>query len=647
MVVDCDPIGHGTAIANQCIRLPLNLPESRSAKEPFVRHQPFFLLLPLVAVAALLAASAPSVRAQSDANPSPSMQTQLDQARKALAEQAALLAQMRAEMARQAALLDQLERQQAGKLSGSDQDAASLQTAVQGLRAQSTAGQASAQPASVAQARVSTAPGAVPGIPSGVAPAISPVRFLTIGMTRPVSSNLTVKAGSIQLTPIGALKATAIEDSSSPNGDDFPLPGFITDTGPNGAPEFHLKARSSRIGVAFAWNDPDPKLSLTGKLEIDFEGNFNRSDNRNLSSIRSNNPSLREAWMRMDYAATKNNIVTALFGQDWSPFGSTTVPTMLETTGYGIGFGVLYERTPQMRLGVTHKFGGFSLMPEIAITDPAAGMTPGASFLSQQLGYGERQGADSNHPDLEARLVGQWQLDPAPGVAPAEIVFSGEHGRRTAIVLASAVPAAYSKTFAQGATVGSHTDGWDAEWQLPTRWATLTGKFYSGADLRFFFASQLYSYFTDTTGLADLASASSMDGSSTVYFGTNGSGQQVVAPERPIRTDGGYAQLGLPLSRWFHANPAGRNGGWAIYGMYGVDQAKTRDLDRLGEASRRYSTMAVGTLSYALNRKVSFTLEQSLYTTHANQEMPLPTFKGGPAREWNDVREEFGPTFSF
>jgi hypothetical protein len=57
--------------------------------------------------------------------------------------------------------------------------------------------------------------------------------------------------------------------------------------------------------------------------------------------------------------------------------------------------------------------------------------------------------------------------------------------------------------------------------------------------------------------------------------------------------------------------------------------------------------MAAGTLNYSLDRWVSFSLEQSLYTTHANPEQPLPLFKGVPAREWNDVRMEFGPIFNF
>lgn len=483
--------------------------------------------------------------------------------------------------------------------------------------------------------------------PQAIIAAVTPIRTLPVGGVSRDAAPQPIRANGIGITPYGAIKATAIEDSSSPQGDDFPLPGFICDTGPDGAPEFHVKARSSRVGVNLAWNDANPRWSITGKLEMDFEGNFNRSDNRNISSIRSNNPSLRLAFGRLDYSPNARNTWSALFGQDWSPFGSSTLPSILETTSMGIGFGTLYERTPQMRLGYTHRGRAFQIMPEFAVTLPASGLAPSSAYIAQQLGYGERQGADANRPDIEGRLVGQWQLDHAPGVAPAQLIVSMERGQRRAILQAASVPAAYQKTFATGASAGSGTYGWDFEWQLPTRYATLTGKFYSGADLRYFFVNQLYSYYSDTTGLSNLLTVPSMDGSSNIVFGTTASGQQVIAPQRPIRTAGGFAQLGLPLSRIFHANPEGRNAGWTFYALYSIDQAKARDLLRLGGSTRRYSTMAVGTLNYSLNRWVSFSFEQSLYTTHANEQQPLPLFKGVPSRNWNDVREEFGPVFTF
>lgn len=495
-----------------------------------------------------------------------------------------------------------------------------------------------------------------PGAPSVVEQAsratvnesLVPIRALPVGGIKRGGMVPAFKLGGVGVTPYGFIKLTGIEDSSSPNGDDFPLPGFLTDTGPDGAPEFHVKSRSTRFGTNFEWMDKNAKLTITGKLEADFEGNFNRSDNRNLSTIRSSNPSLRLAYGRLDYKFSDANTISALFGQDWTPFGSSTLPNILETTGLGTDFGTLYERSPQMRFGFTHKVGVFQIMPEVALVLPASGLPPGAANLAQQLGYGERQGPDSNTPEVEARIVAQFQLDHAVGVAPAQIIFSGEKTKSTSIVLKSAVPTAYQKTFSTGAKVDHVSDGWDVEGQLPTRFFTLIGKYYSGSDLRYFFAGQLYSFFNDVGGLTSVAAATSIDGAAVVDFGTNAAGQQVVAPQRPVRADGGFVQLGLPLSKIFNADPLGHNAGWSVYGTYGVDEVKNRDLNRLGAAgTRQQSTMLIGTLNYKLNKFVSFSFEESLYTTHANKSQPLPLFKGVPTSTWNDVREEFGPVFVF
>lgn len=476
--------------------------------------------------------------------------------------------------------------------------------------------------------------------------ALAPIRVFPVGGAKRGDVHAAFTADGVGITPYGFVKVTAVEDSSSPTGDDFPLPGFLAASGPDGSPEFHIKARSSRVGVNFEVSEGNPKWVITGKVEADFEGNFNRSDNRNLSSVRSSNPSLRLAWGRLDYHFDANNTFSALFGQDWTTYGSSTLPNLVETTGLGIGFGSLYERDPQMRVGFTHKHGGFTVMPEFAIDLPGSGLTPSAANISSQLGYGERQGPDSNRPELEGRLAGQWALDHARGVPQAQIIVSGFEGRRTATVLASAIPAAYQTKFPAGVDASSRQAGWDAEWQLPTRWFTLIGKVYAGSDLRWFFAGQLYSFFNDTAGLTNTATVSSVDGSSNVVLGTKASGEPVVAPERPVRAAGGFVQLGLPLSRLFSTNPAGRNAGWSVYGLFGEDQAKTRDLNRCA-GNRRESRMLVGTLNYRLNKWVSFSYEQSLYTTRANPEQALPLFRGVPAREWNDVREEGGPVFVF
>ncbi len=488
-----------------------------------------------------------------------------------------------------------------------------------------------------------------PPAAAAVNAALTPLRTLPVGGVDHNDANPPLKINGVGLTPYGFIKVTGVEDSSSPGGDDFPLPGFLTDTGPDGAPEFHIKARSTRFGMNFDWYDPSAKWAITGKIEGDFEGNFNRSDNRNISSMRSSNPSIRLAWARLDYHPNSSNTVSALFGQDWTIFGASTLPNITEITGVGIGFGGLWERDPQMRFAYTHKFKSLAITPEIALDLPSSGLPPSAANISNELGYGERQGPDANRPEIQGRIVGQWQLDHATGVAPAQIIFSGFNGKRTATVLAAAIATsapAYASTFARGVVASSKQDGWDGEWQLPTRWFTLTGKVYSGADLRWFFGGQLYSFFNDTHGLTSTATVASMDGASNIVLGTTAGGQQVVAPERPVRASGGFAQLGLPLSRLFNANPSGRNSGWSILGLYGVDQAKTRDLIQ-ADGTRRYSTMAVGTLNYKMNKWTTFVFEQSLYTTHANPELTLPLFRGVHSREWNDIREEFGPTITF
>jgi hypothetical protein len=486
-------------------------------------------------------------------------------------------------------------------------------------------------------------------------PAITPIRTLPVGPLPREAGTPGFKLGSVRVTPYGFFKATAIHDSSSPNGDDFPLPGFIaTDTGVNNGPEFHVKARASRIGTNVEWLDPSSNFTITGKFEADFEGNFSRADNRNISTARSSMLGIRLAFGRVDYKFSDKDSVNLLFGQDWTPFGSSTLPNLLESTGLGLAFGTLYEREPQMRAGWTHDFGGgFKLMPEVAMVFPLFGNTPAAANLFNQLGYGERQGADSGRPEVQGRLVAQFQLDHAPGVAPAQLIVSGMQGRRDAVVLASAVPAAFKAAFPNGANATSVTDGWTGEFQLPTRYMTLIGKYYSGSDLRFFFAGQFFSNYNDTFGLTGTASVLSVDGASTVFFGTNAAGTAVVAPQRPIRSQGGFVNLGLPLSRIFGADPQGRNMGWSMYFHYGVDFAKNSDLRHTFGATstgtRHKSPMYAGTLYYKLNNWVTFAFEQSLYETDAipGPSGLLPLANGIPSRTWRDLRSEGGTIFTF
>jgi hypothetical protein len=510
-----------------------------------------------------------------------------------------------------------------------------------------------------------------------VIPAVAPLRMLQLEPS-PVNGMIPdIKLGTgAKIKLYGLVKASVIYDSSAPYGTDMPLPGFINattaigtsafDPGPNGAPEFHAKARFFRLGTNFEWPDASEKNSITGKFEFDFEGNYTRTLNRNISTIRSSQASIRLAYGRIDHRFNDQTSVFALFGQDFTPFGSSTLPAIYETTGLGLGFGTLYERAPQFRFGIGHKIGGsrnLFLQPEFAIVMPAYGNDPKA--MDNQLGYGERQGADSSKPEIQARVVTQWQLDKAPGVVPAQIIFSGVHSHRTALVRAADVPLCpattagcppdpkvFQEAFATGTQVGNQRWGYTTELQLPTRYLTLTTKYWRGADLRWYFVGSLFSNFNDK-GVFDVGSpaveAFSNDQSSAVLFGFR-NGAAAIAPQRPVRAQGGFVNVGLPLGRIFQAEPTSRNAGWTLYLYYAFDDAYASDIRKLGN-QRQKNDLAAATLNWKLNNMVTFTWEQSYYRTRAVGDptgvLPFPTYRGVPSRQWQDIRTEIGPTFSF
>jgi len=485
--------------------------------------------------------------------------------------------------------------------------------------------------------------------PPKVIAAVAPTRLLGIDVPKREGLIPDIKLGTgARLKFYGIFKTSIIHDSSSPQGNDFPLPLLAADTGPNNSPEFHLRARGLRLGANFEWVDPAPKTTITGKIEFDFEGDFTRVNNRNITSIRSSQPSLRLAWIRIDRRFNDNTSAFALFGQDWSPFVSSTMPNMIENTNFGgIGYGAPYTRIPQARFGLNHKFGGsrdFRFGPEFAIVLPAFGNLP--ADVANQLAFGERQGADSQQPGIQGRAVFQWQLDKADNVAPAQFIVSFEHAKRTAIVTAANVPASFKAAFPGGAEVSSNSNGYSAEFQLPTRFVTVVGKYYAGSDLRFFLAGQLLSNFNDTAGLTSTAGASSIDGASLVVFGLL-NGVPVIAPQRPVRAEGGFIQVGFPLSRLFNVDPRSRNAGWTAYVYYGDDQAMARDARRFGARGSR-SDLFSGNVQYKWNQWMTFAYEQGYYRTRADVRTgALPLFRGIPSFTTHNIRSEFAAIFTF
>lgn len=527
-------------------------------------------------------------------------------------------------------------------------------------------GEASVKPAVLTTTEPAPQAAALPKPPAFIA-AVAPLRVLQLEPTKPGGLIPDIKLGSKASMKIyGLVKASAIYDSSSPSGTDMPLPGFLSDTGPDGGSEFHMKARFARVGANFEFPDVSKNLVLTGKLEADFEGNFTRTLNRNISNIRSSQFSIRLAWGRLDYRFNDKTNFFALFGQDWTPFGSSTLPNLYETTGLGLGFGTLYERAPQFRFGIGHKIGGSRnvfFQPELAFVMPAYGDNP--SDVANQLGYGERQGADATRPDISGRIVTQFQLDKAPGVAPAQLIFSFVQGHRNAEVPVGNIPLSLRGLYPHGFSTGTDRLGFTGEVQLPTRFVTVLAKYWTGQDLRWYFVGNLQSVYnavpmtlpagTTVTwvptvdGTCPATASAAARSAMCVGLLTTG-GVTTIAPQKPFDSQGGFINLAFPLGRIFKANPESRNASWQLHLHYAYDELKASQIRQFGNLPNR-NDLAAATLLYKLNNFITFSYEQSMYRTRTVSGfipgfMP-PNYRGIPARNWHDNRTEFGTIFSF
>ncbi len=265
-------------------------------------------------------------------------------------------------------------------------------------------------------------------------------------------------------------------------------------------------------------------------------------------------------------------------------------------------------------------------------------------------GYGERQGADSGRPEVQGRIVTQWQLDEAPAVAPAQFIVSFVQASRKVLVRAADVPTQFKSGFPNGAEVDGSRYGYTIELQTPTRFFTWQGKYFNGKDLRFYFVGGLYSGFNDTAGLTGVTAATTIDGACNVAFGLQ-NGVPVIAPVRGVRTQGVNTDLAFPISRWFKVNPASRAAGWTTNLHYSIDMVPARDARRLSGV-RGKSDLAAFTLNYKMNPLVSFQFEESMYRTRAanntaDSQGGLFLLRGIPSRQWHDIRSELGMLFTF
>jgi hypothetical protein len=512
-----------------------------------------------------------------------------------------------------------------------------------------------------------------------VIPAVAPLRVLPIDIPKQGGLIPDIKLGSgASMKVYGFFKASAVSDTTSSGGatfgsQDWPLPLLVGgDTGPTKDPQVHIKARSFRIGTQAEWVPKDSNITLTGRIEGDFEADYTDVNNRNISSYRSSQFGLRVAWARLDTKLGGTLPWFAEFGQDWL-LVSTTLPNLFETSGLGIGMGTLWERAPMFKTGVQFHSGDFKVQPEFAIVMPIAGNS--TLTTDQRLRFGDRAGAESNQPGLEARVVFQFPLSHNwKGVVPAQIIFSGHHARMNEIIPHAAQLATsftclttpctiptpltnlnapnigFSTTtsiigasncaepggtcnleqlFGKGVEVGNPQNVWTAEVQLPTPWVTFDAKFYRGEDMRFFFTGQLNDVFSNLLGMKEVGTGVSFSGRAITFgcaggvSGVSGTGAPTVTcpgnavlPARlqPVGGSGGFAELSFPLSRIFHANPEGHNSGWVLHTTYSTDRANYGDAqagtNRLGRTD-----LDTASLTYKLNKWVTFVQETSYIVT--------------------------------
>ncbi len=283
-------------------------------------------------------------------------------------------------------------------------------------------------------------------------------------------------------------------------------------------------------------------------------------------------------------------------------------------------------------------------------------------------------------------------------VAPAQVFWTGMYGRRSSIVpnseedlIGDEYPIALvaGTSLAKGFTASSAMYGNQIAAQLPTRWFTVVVSGYRGADMRQVLGGQLTTNYSDTTHLFQIPLVNANSGTPAPFFlgtGTDnvagtlsgfaalgckvnpGSGSctssaVVVAPEHGVRAYGGFAEVGLPLSRWFNANPKGYNAGWQLFFHAGKDQLVHRDaamqLGLLDAAGPNQTGQGLGipmigsnfigaTLYYKINQWCTFGLEPTHYSSRAIPELgKFWTIAAVPSRIWQDQRVEFGPVFTF
>ena len=186
--------------------------------------------------------------------------------------------------------------------------------------------------------------------------------------------------------------------------------------------------------------------------------------------------------------------------------------------------------------------------------------------------------------------------------------------------------------------------------------------------MRFFFGGQLNDVYNNINAFGEtgIVGTGISESGCSITFGCSGATTTGLPPDtidchgaavlssilQPVGGSGGFAELSFPLSRIFNANPEGPNSGWILHVSYGTDRAKYSDAQKANFLGR--TDLDSGSLTYRLNKWVTFVHETSLITTFvANAQVATGfekhtlLFAGRQTRQAHNWRNEFGPVFTF
>ncbi len=400
-----------------------------------------------------------------------------------------------------------------------------------------------------------TEPQIVP-ISATVADSSSPASQATKQETKPAPKVIGIDLGPVRATPYGTIYFNAFGNSGGTNNADVPL--FAT---PTNQGNVSMSVRQTRLGLKLE-GPTIAHAKSRGQVEADFFGGFPAVGvGENFGIVR-----LRLAFARLEWEKTSLEA-----GQDWTIFApNNPVSIAAAAIPQMAAAGNVWARLPQLRL--EHHWASGKVLWQGAVLAPSTGDSPTAStspfFLQPTTGGASRV------PFFQSRVAfsdGNWLGTKKGGT----IGFSGQYGRARV-----ANTAGNNKIDAVGIAV---------DWNFPiVARLTINGEAFVGRNLAGFQAGAFQGFNPD--------------------FAYRRGTTLISGGPRAIGTRGGWMQFGF--------TPPTLSDRLTIYGTYGLDDPRDRDLVSLTKRDWRLRNQAVAfSFLYKFTPQLSWGIEFRRFDT--------------------------------